>query len=57
MAREYIAFWRGKKIEVTADSSYEAQQKAQKKLGAKKGYEITVMLADIEHKPFGGVFG
>lgn len=42
----YIAFYRGKQIEVYAPTSYEAQQVAAKQLKAKKSYEVTVMLAE-----------
>ena len=42
----YIAFYRGKQIEVYAPTSYEAQQLAAKQLKAKKSYEVTVMLAE-----------
>lgn len=42
----YKAFWRRKEIEVYAETSYEAQQKAAKLLGAKKTYEVTVVLCE-----------
>lgn len=42
----YIAFYRNKKIEVMANTSYEAQQKAAVVFKAKKSYEVTVMLAE-----------
>ncbi len=42
----YIAFYRGKRIEVYANTSYEAQQKAAKEFKAKKSYEVTVALAE-----------
>lgn len=42
----YIAFYRGKQVEVYADSSYEAQQKAAAMLKVRKSYEVTVMLAE-----------
>ena len=42
----YIAMYRGKKIEVYADSSYEAQQKAAKEFKAKKSYEVSVYLCE-----------
>ena len=42
----YICFYKSKKVEVMADSSYEAQQKAAKQLKVKKAYEITVCLAE-----------
>ena len=42
----YIAFYKGKQVEVHADTSYEAQQKAAQQFRAKKSYEVTVMLAE-----------
>ncbi len=44
----YIAFYKGKQVEVTADTSYEAQTKAAKQLGVKpkNQYQVTVMLAE-----------
>ena len=52
----YICFWRGKRIEVHAGSSYAAQLKAAAILKAKKSYEITVVLAEragapVTHQP------
>jgi hypothetical protein len=47
----YIAFWRGKRVEVYASTSYEAQQKAAAMLKAKKAYEVTVMLAERAGEP------
>lgn len=44
----YIAFYRGKRIEVRANTSYEAQQKAAAILKAKKSYEVSVMLAEAD---------
>lgn len=41
----YIAFYKGKQIEVKALRSYDAQQIASKILKARKSYEVTVMLA------------
>ena len=43
---KYECFWKSKRITVEAYTSYQAQQKAQEALKAKKGYEITVMLAE-----------
>ena len=43
---KYECFWKSKRITVEADTSYQAQQKSQSILKAKKGYEITVMLAE-----------
>lgn len=42
----YKAFYRRKTLEVYADSSYEAQTKAAKSFGAKKSYEVTVVLCE-----------
>jgi hypothetical protein len=42
----YIAFHKGRRIEVHASSSYEAQQKAAAVLKVKKAYEVTVVLAE-----------
>ena len=42
----YIAFYKGKRCEVYADTSYQAQQKAALNFKAKKSYEVTVMLAE-----------
>jgi hypothetical protein len=46
--RTYIAFYKGKQITVQADTSYNAQQQAAKLFKAKKSYDVTVMLADVE---------
>ena len=46
----YICFYKNKKIEVMADSSYEAQQKAAKEFKAKKSYDVTVILAEKDGK-------
>lgn len=52
----YIAFYRGQRIEVQADTSYAAQQLAATKFKARKAHEVTVMLAEkngqhIVHNP------
>ena len=52
----YIAFYKGKQMEVYADSSYEAQKKAAERFKAKKTYDVTVKLAtkdcdQVVHKP------
>jgi hypothetical protein len=46
---KYIAFYSGKQIEVEAPTSFAAQQAAAKEFKAKKAYQVTVMLADVEH--------
>ncbi len=52
----YIAFFRGRKAEVHADTAYEAQQKAAALFKARKSYEVTVVLAEkngqqVTHTP------
>ena len=42
----YIAFYRGRKIDVHAASPYAAQQEAARQFKAKKSYEVTVVLAE-----------
>ena len=42
----YIALYRGKRIELYAKSSYDAQLKAAAQFKAKKSYEVTVVLAE-----------
>ena len=42
----YIAFYKGKRIEIYAKTSYEAQQIAAKQFKAKKSYDVTVVLAE-----------
>ena len=46
----YKAFYKGKELEVYANSSYEAQLKASKEFKAKKSYDVTVMLCEKEGK-------
>jgi hypothetical protein len=38
----YIAFYKGKQVEVWADNSYEAQLKAAKHFKAKRSHEVSV---------------
>lgn len=42
----YTAFYKGKQLEVKADSGYEAQQKAAQMFKAYKSYEVTAILAE-----------
>ena len=49
--RKYIAFYRGRHIELEAPTSYDAQLIAAKLFKARKSYEVTVMLADVVHSP------
>ena len=60
MSNKYECFWKSKRITVEADSSYQAQQKAQALFKAKKGYEITVVLVELNGQEYiheGGVYG
>lgn len=47
----YICIYRGKRAEVYAGSSFEAQQKAAVQFKAKKGWEVTVILAEKSGEP------
>ena len=53
----YIAFYKGKQIEVKASRSYDAQLLAAKQFKAKKSYDVTVILAandkgeQVTHNP------
>ena len=47
----YVCFYKGKRIEVYADSTYAAQQKAALLFKAKKSYEVNVILAEKDGKP------
>jgi len=42
----YICFYKGKRIEVYAATSYEARTKAASQFKARKAYDVTVMLAE-----------
>lgn len=42
----YIALYKGKQIEIYANTSYEAQQIASKQFKAKKSYEVSVYLCE-----------
>lgn len=42
----YIAFYRGKQLEVYAESSYQAQQKAAAQFKARKSHEVSVVLCE-----------
>ena len=42
----YVCFYKGKRVEVYAETSYAAQQKAATMLKAKRAYEVTVVLAE-----------
>lgn len=42
----YVCFYRGKRLEVNAETTYQAQQIAAKQFKAKKEYEVAVTLAE-----------
>lgn len=44
----YIGFYKGKKAEVLAKTKYEAQLKLAKILKAKKSYQVSVELAELD---------
>lgn len=46
----YKAFYKGKQIEVYAESSYQAQLKAAETFKAKKSYDVTVVLCEKDGK-------
>lgn len=50
-ANGYIAFYKGKQVEVMADTSLEAQTLAANYFRCKKHYEVTVMLAEKHGQP------
>lgn len=52
----YIAFYKGKRIEVYAPTLYEAQKLATRRFRARQPYEVTVVLAEkdgeqVTHDP------
>ena len=47
----YICYYKGKEIEVYANSSYEPPQEAAKLFKAKKSYQFNVVLAELGGEP------
>jgi len=49
--RPYVCFYKEKRVEVYATSSYSAQVEAAKRLkvSEKNRYQVSVMLADVVH--------
>lgn len=45
----YFCFYKGERKEVYAASSYKAQKKAALEFGAKKAYEVAVVLVEKEN--------
>jgi hypothetical protein len=48
----YVAFYKGKKVDVKADSMYGAQKTAAKYFNAKKEYDVNVVLAEVDGKQY-----
>lgn len=48
----YIARYKGKTVDVYADTMYEAQKKAAQHFKAKKEWEVNVMLAEVDGKQY-----
>lgn len=44
--RKYLCMWRGKQVEVDADTTYQAQIQAAIQLKAKRTYEVSVFLVE-----------
>lgn len=44
--RTYQAYYRGRVIQIQAQSSYQAQIRAAEIFGARKSYQVAVVLAD-----------
>lgn len=44
----YVAFYKGRRIEVLEETSYKAREKAAGIFKAKKSYDVTVILAEID---------
>lgn len=49
--REYIAFYKGKRVELSASSSYEAQLKAAAAFRLKNSWHVAIVLADVPVDP------
>jgi hypothetical protein len=49
----YICYYRNKKVEVYAETSFAAQEKAAAEMKAKKRYDVTVVLAELNVSPEG----
>lgn len=50
-ANGYLAFYRGKQVEVRADTSLEAQRLAAHYWRVKRSYDVTVVLAETAEQP------
>lgn len=52
MENIYIAYYGGKKIELSAATKYAAQVEAAKIFKAKKSYDVAVVLAEVNGKVY-----
>jgi hypothetical protein len=48
----YVAFYKGKQVDVYADTKYEAQKLASQHFKAKKDYDVNVVLVELDGKPY-----
>ena len=46
MERTYLAYYKGRTIQIQATSSYHAQNLAATQFGARKAWQVSVVLAD-----------
>jgi len=51
MLNTYHAFYRGRQIELQAETSHKAQLAAAAQFKAKKAYQVSVVLVGIDSKP------
>lgn len=51
MNRTYLAYYRGRTIQIQAPNSYTAQNLAAMQFGARKSYQVAVVLADKATDP------
>ena len=49
---KYQAFYKDKKLQVEANTTYEAQQKAASLFKAKKQYDVTILLIELRGKEY-----
>ena len=47
----YVCFWKGKRHEVYAETTLKAQEAAAKFFKARRQWEVTVMLAEVDGRP------
>jgi hypothetical protein len=48
----YVAFYKGKRVEVYADTMYGAQKTAAQYFKAKREFDVNVVLAEVDGKPY-----